>query len=52
MPKINLLRGEAHRERVLTALGGARYLALPLTPSSVHCTILIDTGMRPEECFR
>jgi integrase len=51
-PKIKLLRGERHRERVLTLAEEARYLALAPEPLASIATVLVDTGMRPEECFR
>lgn len=51
-PKIKLLPGERHRERVVTAAEEARYLsAAPDLLASVGI-VLVDTGMRPEECFR
>ena len=51
-PKIKMLRGERHRERVITQTEEAMYLAAaPETVASI-ATILVDSGMRPEECFR
>lgn len=51
-PKFKLEPGERHRERVLTDIEEAKYLAAasPLLADVVTC--LIDSGMRPEECFR
>lgn len=51
-PKIKLLRGERHRERVLTAEEEARYLSAAPEPLASIAAVLTDTGMRPEECFR
>lgn len=51
-PKIELLPGEHHRERVITPDKEVRYLAA--APSLLACaaTILVDTGLRPDECYR
>jgi integrase len=51
-PKIKLLRCELHRERVLTPAEEMKYLAAAPEPLCSIATVLIDTGMRPEECFR
>jgi len=51
-PKIKLLRGERHRERVITPTEEAKYLAAAPEPLSSVATVLVDSGMRPEECFR
>jgi integrase len=51
-PKIKLLRGEKHRERVITPDEEAKYLAAAPEPLASIATILVDSGMRPEECFR
>jgi len=51
-PRIQLLRGERHRERVLTAQEEAKYLAACPEPLHSIATLLADTGMRPEECYR
>ena len=51
-PKIKLLRGENHRERVITPAEEAKYLAAAPEPLASIATILLDSGMRPEECFR
>lgn len=50
--KIRMLPGERRRERVITPEEEARYLAAaPETLASIS-TVLADSGIRPEECFR
>ncbi len=51
-PKIKALSGENRRERVVTAEEEAKYLAAAAEPLASIATVLADTGMRPEECFR
>jgi integrase len=51
-PKIKLLRGEHHRERVVTPDEESRYLAVAGELMADIATVLIDTGMRPEENAR
>lgn len=51
-PKIKLLRGEHHRERVVSQDEEARYLAAAGELMGDIATVLIDTGMRPEENSR
>lgn len=51
-PKIKTLPGERRRERVITLDEEARYLAAAPEPLASIATVLADTGMRPEECFR
>lgn len=51
-PKVKLLRGEKHRERVVTPAEEAKYLAATPEPLASIATVLVDSGMRPEECFR
>jgi len=51
-PKIKMLPGEMRRERVITREEEARYLAAAPEPLASVATVLIDSGMRPEECFR
>jgi integrase len=51
-PKIKLLRGEHHRERVITPDEEARYLGAAGDFLSDIATVLVDTGMRPEENSR
>jgi integrase len=51
-PKIQLLRGEHHRERVITPDEEMRYLAAANDQMADIAIVLIDTGMRPEENAR
>lgn len=51
-PKLKVLSGERRRERVVSAVEEARYLAVASEPLASIATVLADTGMRPEECFR
>lgn len=51
-PKIKLVTGEHHRERVLTTVEESKYLAAAPSLLAEVATCLIDSGMRPEECFR
>ncbi len=51
-PKIKVLPGERRRERVITPEEEAKYLAAAPEPLASIATVLADTGMRPEECFR
>jgi integrase len=51
-PKVKLLSGERHRERVLTADEEAQYLGAASRLLADVTTVLIDTGLRPEECYR
>ena len=50
--KVKLLPGEKRRERVVTPEEEAKYLAVAAEPLASVATILCDTGLRPEECFR
>jgi integrase len=50
--KIRMLPGEPRRERVLTAEESVRYLAAATEPLASVAAVLIDSGLRPEECFR
>jgi integrase len=52
VPKIKLLPGERHRERGVTREEEARYLAAVREPLASIASVLADTGLRPEECFR
>jgi integrase len=52
VPKVKMLPGERHRERVVTAKEEARYLAVALPLLQDVSVVLFDTGMRPEECHR
>jgi len=47
-----MLAGERHRERVVAPKEEARYLAAAPEPLASIATVLVDTGLRPEECFR
>lgn len=51
-PKLKVLPGERRRERVVSADEEARYLAVASEPLAFIASVLADTGMRPEECFR
>jgi integrase len=51
-PKIKKLPGERHREHVVTPEEEAKYLAAAAEPLGSVAAVLVDTGMRPEECFR
>jgi integrase len=51
-PKVRFLPGEAHRERVITPEEEARYLASASSLLAEIATVLVDTGLRPEECYR
>jgi integrase len=51
-PKVKLLPGEKHRERVVTAEEETRYLAAAPEPLASVAAVLCDTGLRPEECSR
>jgi integrase len=51
-PKLRLLPGEHHRERVVTQVEEVRYLAAAPPLLADVATVLADTGMRPDECYR
>jgi integrase len=51
-PKLTVLPGENRRERVVSAEEEAKYLTVASEPLASIATVLADTGMRPEECFR
>jgi len=51
-PKVRMLPGESHRERVITPEEESRYLASANSLLSEIATVLVDTGLRPEECYR
>ena len=51
-PKIRMIAGEKHRERVVTPEEEARYLAAAPELLASIVSVLADTGMRPDECFR
>ena len=52
MPKIRLLRGERGRDRVISPEEEQRYLLVALEPLVSIVTVLFDTGLRTDECFR
>jgi integrase len=51
-PKVKLMTGERHRERVVTPDEEGKYLAAAPEPLASVAAILFDMGLRPEECFR
>jgi integrase len=51
-PKLQLLTGEARRERVVMPEDEARYLAAATPLLGEVATLLFDTGMRPDELHR
>jgi integrase len=51
-PTLALLPGEHHRERVITYEEESRYLAAASALLSDVATVLADTGVRPDECYR
>jgi integrase len=52
VPKVKMLPGERHRERVVSFEEEARYLTSAREPLASVAAALVDTGMRPEECYR
>jgi len=52
MPKVRALAGENHRDRVLMQAEEAKYLAAASEPLASIATVLLDTALRPEECYR
>jgi integrase len=51
-PVLALLPGEHHRERVITVEEESRYLAAAPPLLADVATVLADTGIRPDECYR
>ena len=51
-PTIKRLPGERHREHVVSYDEEARYLGAASELLAGMAAVLIDTGMRPEECYR
>ena len=47
-----MLPGERRREHVVTPQEQAKSLAAALEPLGSIAEVLVDTGLRPEECFR
>jgi integrase len=52
VPRIRMLPGEQHRERVVSLDEEAKYLAAGSELLASVGAVLVDTGMRPEECYR
>lgn len=52
LPRVRMIAGERHRERVITPQEEASYLAAAPPLLRDVASILIDCGLRPEECFR
>jgi integrase len=50
--RIQMLTGERRRERVITPEEEARYLAAAPEPLASIASVLADSGLRPDECFR
>src|SRR5262249_28647082 len=51
-PKLALLPGERHRERVISQDEEMRYLSAASSLLAEVATVLADTGVRPDECYR
>jgi integrase len=51
-PKISKLPGELRRERVITLEEESNYLAVAPGPLRSIVTVLANTEMRPDECYR
>ena len=51
-PKLSLLGKENHRDRVITAAEETMYLAAAPPLMADVATVLADTGVRPDECYR
>src|SRR5215831_16350449 len=51
-PSVRMLPGARNRERVVDSLEEAKYLAASPEPLAAVAAVLLDTGLRPEECFR
>ena len=51
-PKVKMLPGERHREHVVSKEEEGKYLDSALEPLRSFATVLVDTGMRPDECSR
>jgi integrase len=52
IPKIKLLPRENHRDRVITPEQECLYLAHAREPLASVATVLVDSGLRPDECYR
>jgi integrase len=51
-PSIKMLPGARRRERVVTLQDQVRYLGAALEPLCSVAEVLVETALRPEECFR
>ena len=51
-PKVQMLRGEKRRERVVGDEEFARYVTYTSPILAEVATVLYDTGLRPDECHR
>jgi integrase len=51
-PSVRMLPGARNRERVVDLLEEAKYLAASAETLAAVAAVLLDTGLRPEECFR
>ena len=51
-PSVRMLPGARNRERVVDRLEEAKYLAASPETLAAVAAVLLDTGLRPEECFR
>jgi integrase len=51
-PIVKMLPGTRHREHVVTPQEEALYLATAPDVLGAVAAVLVDTGLRPEECFR
>src|SRR5215471_13296608 len=52
LPKVRMIPGENHRDRVISRDEELRYLMAAPSLLRDVATILLDCGLRPEECFR
>ncbi len=52
LPKVRMLPGENHRERVLTPQEETAYLSKAGPVLREAASVLLDCRLRPEECFR
>jgi integrase len=50
--KVKLLPGETKRERVLSVEEESRYLAAAHEPLASIASVLVDSGLRPDEAYR
>ena len=51
-PRVKLQPGARHHEHVVSLQEEARYLVAVPEPLASVAAVLVDTGLRPEECFR